>query len=239
MTDDINANHRDCEANAAAYALGALETDEAQAFAHHMTACVVCRDEVAAFQGIVDALPLAAAQMRPPQRLRRRLSSSVRLEPKAASASTERMRGRGRMRWSRARPALAAAAALALAAGAIAAIVLRSNGPSGTHPHTRVIRASVTTPTASAVLRVSGGRAELILKRFPAPPAGKVYEVWLQRNGQPPTPTDALFSVTSAGSGAVDVPGELRGIDQVLVTPEPLGGSSRPTHAPVIVAPVG
>lgn len=238
MTEDTNATHRDCGTNAAAYALGALETDEAQVFARHITTCVVCRDEVAAFQGIVDALPLAAAQMPAPQRLRRSLLCSVRMEPTAIGASTERMRGRGRMRWARARPALAAAAALALAAGVIAAIELPSNGPTGTHLRTRVIRASVAIPTASAVLRVSAGRAELVLHHFPTPPAGKVYEVWLERNGQPPMPTDALFSVTSTGSGVVDVPGDLRRIDQVLVTPEPLGGSSRPTHAPVIAAPV-
>lgn len=239
MTEDTNATHRDCGGNAAAYALGALETDEAQAFARHITTCVVCRDEVTAFQGIVDALPLAAAPMPTPQRLRRSLFCSVRMEPKAVGASTERMRARGRTRWARAAPALAAAAALALAAGVIAAIELTTNGPTGTHLHTRLIRASVATPTASAVLRVSAGRAELVLRHFPTPPAGKVYEVWLQRNGQPPMPTDALFSVTSAGAGVVDVPGDLRGIDQVLVTPEPLGGSSSPTHAPVIVASVG
>jgi hypothetical protein len=34
------------------------------------------------------------------------------------------------------------------------------------------------------------------------------------------------------------VPGDLKGVSEVLVTPEPLGGSSVPTHAPVIIAQI-
>jgi anti-sigma factor RsiW len=52
----------DCGNEAAAYALGALEPAEAKAFARHMESCAVCRDEVAAFALVVDALPLAAPQ---------------------------------------------------------------------------------------------------------------------------------------------------------------------------------
>ncbi|MDQ6810286.1 MAG: hypothetical protein M3Z95_00110, partial [Actinomycetota bacterium] len=60
--------------------------------------------------------------------------------------------------------------------------------------------------------------------------------VWLKRSGRPPTPTTALFDVTAAGAAAVDVPGDLHGVGEVLVTPEPRRGSRAPTHAPVIVA---
>ncbi len=48
--------------------------------------------------------------------------------------------------------------------------------------------------------------------------------------------TDALFEVTARGSRTVDIPGSLHGVEQVLVTPEPRGGSLVPTHPPVIVA---
>lgn len=240
MTGDTYPTHRDCGGNAAAYALGALEPEEAQAFASHMTTCLVCRDEVTAFQGIVDALPLAATQMPAPPRLKRSLIASARMEPKTARASTQRVRGGG-VRRTLARPALAAVglAALVVAASAIALVALSSNRPGGSQLATRVIQASVAFPNASAIVRVGTGRAELVLRRFPAPPAGKVYEVWRKRNGHAPMPTSALFSVTSTGSAAVDVPGGIRGIDQVLVTPERLGGSLHPTHAPVIVAQIG
>ena len=53
-----------------------------------------------------------------------------------------------------------------------------------------------------------------------------------------PRPTDALFSVTSRGSGSVNVPGSLRGVTEVMVTSEPLGGSSSPTGPPLLLIPL-
>ena len=66
------------------------------------------------------------------------------------------------------------------------------------------------------------------------PPFGEIYELWLDRPGSPPQPTDALFTVTGAGSADVQIPDSLRGVRSVLVTAEPLGGSSSPTSAPVL-----
>jgi hypothetical protein len=45
-----------------------------------------------------------------------------------------------------------------------------------------------------------------------------------------------LFSVTSSGAGDVDVPGSLRGIVRIMVTPEPAGGTTVPTHPAVLTA---
>lgn len=73
---------------------------------------------------------------------------------------------------------------------------------------------------------------------MPEPPVGEVYEVWLNRPSAPPRPTDALFTVTSEGNAAVEVPGSLRGVREITVTSEPLGGSSSPTSAPVLRLPV-
>ena len=133
-------------------------------------------------------------------------------------------------------PAAALLAVALLASGATYAGVELTR--SRAQPHERVVRASVAGPGASAVVRVRSGRAELILRGMPAPPAGKVYEVWLAREGHAPAATSALFDVAGDGSAAVDVPGDLRGVSEVLVTPEPRGGSARPTHAPVISARV-
>ena len=85
-------------------------------------------------------------------------------------------------------------------------------------------------------MRVTGGSAELIVRHLRPPPPGHIYEVWLKRGAQAPSPTRALFSVTSSGAGDVGVPGNLRGVSAVLVTPEPDGGSRVPTHKPVVVA---
>jgi hypothetical protein len=89
--------------------------------------------------------------------------------------------------------------------------------------------------TAPAVsLRRIGQGGELDISGLPEPPIGEVYEIWLARSGRPPQPTDALFTVTSTGSAAVEIPGKLRGLNAVMVTAEPIGGSSSPTSAPVL-----
>jgi Anti-sigma-K factor rskA, C-terminal len=100
----------------------------------------------------------------------------------------------------------------------------------------RTIRGQVVdAPGASALLQIQGQHAELVIANMAPPPAGRIYEVWLQRASGEPQPTDALFGVTRAGGAVVAVPGDLRGVRQVLVTAEPLGGSARPTRTPVIV----
>jgi Anti-sigma-K factor rskA len=99
-----------------------------------------------------------------------------------------------------------------------------------------VIQASVVGSPGRAQLRVTGGQAKLVVSHLPAPPAGLIYEVWLQRGNGAPSPTSALFRGTSDGAGDIDVPGDLHGVSRVTVTQEPSDGSRIPTHAPVIIA---
>jgi anti-sigma-K factor RskA len=212
---------RDCGADVAAYVLGALDVIEAEAFLRHMEKCTICRDEVAAFGEVVDSLPMAAPQQRIPRGLKRRVMRQVRAEA--------RRQDRGAPISGR----LAAVGAGALVA--IAAVVGVELG--ARHgAQRRVIQASVIGSPGAAQLQLGGGHAELIVRHLPPPPAGRVYEVWLKRPTRPPTPTSALFSVTAAGSGNVDVPGNLNGVSTVMVTQEPAGGSPAPTHPPLIVA---
>ncbi|MGI8863234.1 MAG: anti-sigma factor [Solirubrobacteraceae bacterium] len=223
--------HRDCGSDAAAYALGALEHAEAQAFRDHLATCAVCRDEVSAFGSVVDVLPLAVPPQRAPQSLKRRVMDQVRVDSRAKPLTAPRRQSG----WIAAfpRPVLALGATAMVVVIAVGGVLL---GSGGSGAGSRVFHASVAFKNASAVLSVQGGRGELVLKRMQPPPAGQVYEVWLQRGSHPPEPTTALFSVTAAGSGTVDVPGNLRGVTQMMVTPEPAGGSKVPTHPPVLVA---
>jgi anti-sigma-K factor RskA len=230
---DVTPETRDCGGDAAAYALGALEPAEVEAFLRHLDRCIVCRDELAAYQQVVDVLPMTAPQYAPSRRLRRRVIRAVRDEPRPAPASAPAPSRRPAWSWaSLPRPALALVVVLALLVAGIGASVISSSGGS----HTRVIQASVVGSPGSAQLQLSHGQAKLVVNHLPAPPAGHIYEVWLKRGQHAPSPTSALFSVTTAGAGDVDVPGNLSGVSQVLVTPEPAGGSSTPTHTPVIVA---
>jgi anti-sigma-K factor RskA len=234
--EDSTSGERDCGADAAAYVLGALEHDEAEAFRRHMAGCVVCRDEVAAFQQVADALTMAPAQHAAPKGLRRRVLGAVRAERAQGQAGAHdpgRRPARARAGRLRSRPVIAAAAGLAVAVALVVGLELGSSGSSGT----RVIAASVSGSPGSAQLRVTGKRAELIVRRFPQPAPGHIYEVWELRSGaRVPSPTRTLFSVNSSGAGDVGVPGDLNGVSQVLVTQEPAGGSRVPTRPPVIVA---
>jgi anti-sigma-K factor RskA len=226
------SSNRDCGADAAAYVLGALEPPEAEAFRRHMATCVVCRDEVSSFQGVADQLPLAVPLQAVPRGLKRRVMAEVTRSAPGEAALPDRRRGSRAWGWLQAgfaRPALAAAAT----AVAIALVVVAVT--SGGGPSTRVYRAAVTW-SGSAKLLVTGSRGELVVSGMPAPPANRVYEVWLQRGQRAPVPTAALFSVTRSGSASVDVPGDLHHVSRIMVTPEPVGGSSVPTRPAVLVA---
>jgi len=228
-SEAMSANH-DCGGDAAAYVLGALEPAEAEAFSRHLEQCAVCRDEVDVLEGVVQALPMAAPQHPAPRRLRRRVLRAVRDQPKGAGHRPRRLLGAGG--WPNPRIALGALAAAAVVAVAVIGGVELAGGGGGA----RVIRASVAGVTGSAELRVADGHGELIVSHFSPPPSGHVYEVWLKAPGARPVPANVLFTVTRNGAAEVGLPDSLAGISQVMVTPEPDGGSPAPTHSPVIVA---
>ena len=231
----VESGKHDCGADAAAYVLGALEPEEAEAFGRHLDTCVVCRDEVAAFQHTANALAMTPPQHRAPRGLKRRVMRAVResdadAQAQGAPASRQRRFGSGRFV---ARPAVAGLAALAVVVVVIGAIIVGSNGSSST----RTITAAVTGSPGTAQLSVSGGHGQLVMRNFPQPATGHIYELWELRSGaKAPQPTGTLFSVNSSGAGNVGVPGGLHGVSKVLVTQEPAGGSLAPTTTPVIVA---
>jgi anti-sigma factor RsiW len=234
------SEHRlDCErsGDAAAYVLSALEEQEAQSFREHLAACPICREEVAQLRAVADSLALAVPRIKPTHGLRARVMAIVHAEAellRAAGHEADRVAPAG-SRW-RSRLVLALATAFALAAGLlIGALAINT----ATSERTEVLPATVVAPgyKATAQLRKVGSHLELVVVGLPAPPPGRIYEVWLERGTAAPLPTNVLFSVTKAGSGSVGVP-SLSGVSKVLVTNEPLGGSLKPTRNPVIVAKV-
>ncbi len=233
MSDqDTQRMSSDCGEDAAPYVLGALTEEEHTAFVVHLESCAVCREEVAALGGVVSSLPAAVVQMSAPDDIKRRVMSTVRSEAglRNAGSPARGPRRRHGLRWGW-RSALVPAGALA---AVVIAIILISSGGSGSSA-TRVIRAQVSVPRASVSVRLSGGHAELNVADMPQSPPNHVYEVWVKRAGAP-QPTDALFTVSSAGRATVGVPGSVSGVKQILVTAEPTGGSRVPTSTPVIVA---
>lgn len=218
---------RDCGGDAAAYTLGALEPREAEAFRAHMRECAVCRDEVEALAGVVQALPMAAHQYEAPRGLSRRVMREVRRESAAGARGGARL---PRL-WRGPRLAIAGLGATLLAAGGVVAGVELSAGAAAT-----VISAQVSGIAGSAQLRVANGRAELVVHHLTPPGHGHVYEVWLQSGKAAPVPASVLFGVSSSGDADVGIPRRIHGVSAVMVTQEPLNGTSAPTQAPVIVA---
>ena len=75
----------------------------------------------------------------------------------------------------------------------------------------RTIQAKVTQTTserlAKAELEINGGEARLVARGLPAPPSGRVYQVWLKRDGHAPEPTPALFKPSRDGAATASCPG--------------------------------
>jgi anti-sigma-K factor RskA len=227
---------------AASYVLGALPEDELRSFVGHLETCEECRRSVAELQVAADVLPLATVQLEPPPELKDRIMTVVRSEAELQRAAEGRPAPAPAppRRWWRGRflglaPLPAAVAASLVIAIAVAGGILASGGDNTRTVQGQVLIASA--PKARASLKLSDDATKLTVSGMPAPPAGKVYQVWLKRPAQAPEPTRALFRVDARGDADVEIQrGRLKGIEQVLVTAEPDGGSQTPTSDPVIAA---
>ena len=226
----------DCGGDAAAYVLGALDPTEVSAFLEHLESCAVCRDEVEALQGVVQALPMAAPQYPAPRRLRRRVMRAIRQErtPGRQTAGPSSAQAWSPRRWVAGWTAgqWVGAAGVMATTGLVVVALLASTA----RPPTHVIRAQVTSGPGSAQLQVTGERGELIVRHLRLLPRGRVYEVWLKAAHGKPVPADVLFLVTRQGDADVPLPRSLRGMSVMMVTAERAGGSPVPTGKPVIVA---
>jgi anti-sigma-K factor RskA len=222
---------------AAAYVLSALELQEVERYREHLDSCVVCSAEVARLQPVADSLATSVPHAVASQELRARVMASVRAEAEllhAAGAEADRpQHARARLRIRRPQFLIAA---VAMGVGLLIGVAVIDTGSQA--PTTHVTSAQLTSlPVgAKAVVRQTGSHAELVVSGVSQPPRGKIYELWLARSGAAPQPTSALFGVTHAGDASVNVPGDISGVHQVMVTAEPLGGSNHPTSSPIIVA---
>jgi anti-sigma-K factor RskA len=223
---------------AGAYVLGAMASAERDEFEAHLATCAVCQEEVDELRPAAEALPMASPPMLPPPELKDRIMAEVEREAALLGAAgaradrperTERRRRRGSWLsgWR-----LAPVAAALLIAGVLVGTALSG-------PDSRTVAANVDAPGATAELQVEGDNAKLVAQNLPAPPRGRVYEVWLMPEGsETPEPTNVLFTPRGDGSAEAAIP-SVDGVRQVLVTDEPGdGGSDSPTGRLLISADV-
>jgi hypothetical protein len=229
--------------DAASYVLRAIPDGEWEGYAAHVSGCQVCASKIEELTFVSDALLSGLPQLSAPPEIRSRVMAVVRAESElllaAGPMADQPIRRESSRRFSllRLRPwpaAVLAASLLALGIGGGALLGGGGDGAGG--PAARTIACVKAPGGATCQMRVAGENAKLIVAGLKAPPEGRIYQVWLKRdNGTAPEPTEALFSVRN-GRTSVDVPGDLHGVKQVLVTDEPLGGSEVPTRQPVIAA---
>ena len=237
-------DHSGYQEEIGAYLLGALSDLERQAFEGHMAGCAECRDEIERLRPAADALPRSVEQVEPPPALKVALMEIVEREasegsdaPAAAPARAraprpslgERLR-RGLLPM---RPVLVAGA---LALGVVAGFGVAQLG--GTED-SRTVTAAVDKarlPSASARLQIQGDGEDgaiLRVQGMPALETDQVYQAWVQRDGTiVPQPT---FEVGADGGGAVAIPDDVSGVQRVMVTREPRGGSRAPGEEPILV----
>jgi hypothetical protein len=227
--------------DAASYVLRAMPDGDWEGNAAHETHCDACAAKIAELGFVSDALLNAVPQLSAPPEIRARVMAVVRAEaellqaagPMADRPIAGQAARRFGLQWLRPWPAAVLAASL-LALG-IGGGALLTGGGAGDRSAKSIACASAP-PGASCRMQVADDGARLVVAGLEAPPQGRIYQVWLERaNGAAPEPTEALFSVRK-GHASVAVPGDLEGVERVLVTDEPLGGSEVPTRQPVIAA---
>ncbi len=233
-------SHDDCGHThlAAAWVLGTLTAAEADPFAAHLAVCATCQAEVASLQEAADAMADAVPPVALPAGLRARLMAAVEQEADLFRAAGAHKRDPAKSHGPHRpllRSALAVFAVLALVGGgAVLGGVLTNGKDRGSE--TRTIPGTVTEagggPGARAHVSIRNGQTRLVLSDIDRPPESRIYQAWVVRPPSRTIPTGALFSVGGTGDTTVILPA-LGDAERVIVTSEPLRGSTVPTLPPV------
>ena len=259
---DIQGDDRagDVHADAALYAVDALEPGERAAFELHLRGCAACQEEVAAFGDIGAHLASAVAEP-PPAALRENVLAAVRgtrqegrPEPRAEDPAEHRagdasgatvvplaQRRRSRHRW------LAAAAAAVLLPGAALGgwavgtqteqreqqLVAQEQDRQNrllSAPDVTTRQLDVDGRPATLVVSAQADAALFVASDLAGPGEDREYQLWLVQD-ETPVP-DVRF-----GGGQVQVwlDGDIDRAGAVAMTVEPAGGSATPT-LPVLAA---
>jgi anti-sigma-K factor RskA len=214
----------------AAYALDALDPEEAREYEAHLARCERCRDELASLSEAAGALAYAAEAPVPPTELRARiLQQAQRERPNVLPL---------RPRLAPLAAAAAVAACVAVGLGVWAASLSnrldRRDAELRAQERVAAILAAPSSRTISfgrgALVVGRNGEAALVVHNLKDPPSGKTYEAWISAGGAPrPAGTfDGGEIVSVPLDGAVE-PGA-----SVLVTVERDGGVDAPTHKPFL-----
>jgi anti-sigma-K factor RskA len=236
----------DVHADAALYAVDALEPGERAAFELHLRGCAACRQEVAAFGEVGAHLATAAAEP-PPPALRENVLAAVRgtrQEQRPEDREEDRAGGapvslaerrRPRRRWLAAAAAAVLLPGAALGGWALGTQTEQREQQLMAQEQDRQNRLLSAPDVTTRQLEVDGHPATLVVSAqedaalfvasdLAGPGEGREYQLWLVQ-GETPVP-DVHF-----GGGQVQVwlDGDIDRAGAVAMTVEPAGGSETPT----------
>jgi anti-sigma-K factor RskA len=226
MSDREHEARRD---ELAAYLLGALEPGEAAALEQHLAGCEECRAELDWLRPAVQVLPESVERVEPSPELRARLMDDVWADARGGSrwAGTTRAGAGGRWRPALLRPVAGLAAVLVIAAG-VAGYAIRDGGSEGGATTVSAGHA----PGVTAKIISEGDSGTLRLANVRTLPADEVLQAWVRR-GKRIESAKTLFVPNRDGT-ATAVIDDMRGVNAVMVTAEPRGGSAHPTSEPIV-----
>ena len=190
----------------AAYALDALDPEEAEAYEKHLSQCDECRAQLAELNEGAAALAFGAAAPAPSTRLRASILD-------AAAAERTNVVPLLRRRWVARGLAVATAAAACIVVGLAVSLSQSSHG--------NVSWTVVLGPSRTATVHVSG---------LSSAPRGKTYEAWVIPTSGSPRPA-GLFP--GGATTTLRLRGTVPEHGVVAVTVEPDGGSTAPTTKPI------
>lgn len=219
MTD---SDHTRWSEDLAAYMLGALDRQEAETLERHLEGCERCREEMRWLEPAVHSLPESVKRHEPPKQLRQSLMAEVRADAPAAEPSRARSR-----RWFL-KPAVGFAVLALLVAGVVGYEVGKDDSDGGEAAST-VVR-QIDGMTVKMVQE--GETGTLQLSGVPQIPSDKVLEAWVEREGEVEA-VPALFVPDRHGQAETRI-ADMTGVETVMVTEEPQGGSEAPTGAPLM-----
>jgi anti-sigma-K factor RskA len=233
------------------YALDAVSGEEREAIERHLSSAR--QDERDMFNQRVrqarEALAVSfAAEEEPPSDLLDRITAQLPAQEAKASLPDELGAARER-RDERRRPSamrtwlvgVAAAAAIALGGVGIGAYVADQNNPVNQVLQARDVRkASVDVAgggTANVAVSSAKDAVVVTMDGVPAPPEGKVYQMWLiPKDGSAPV-SKGLMDAEALSRPALVT--DIQSAAALGITVEPVGGSTSPTLPTVAEAPLG
>ncbi|GMQ78762.1 MAG: anti-sigma factor [Anaerolineae bacterium] len=234
-----------------AYALNSLDADDATLVSQHLPGCESCQAEMAAYEGVIDLMPLAAPDVQPSTALKGRLMAQIQAAPTAdrVAAVTHRQLKPERSWWNQISEAIQDLFAgprwrpvlfLFIVALLVSNVLLwqRVNQQDDALPGWKQIAltGSEVAPQATGVIYINpnGLKGTLVVDRLPQLSPDEQYQLWLIQDGH--RISGGVFSVDSDGYRGIQIesPQPLQNFGAFGITIEPAGGSPGPTGERVL-----